>query len=96
MAANPDDDGGSEGAPPPARAPLGCLAAGVLVAGMLAMVLGAGAMVFGMAPVLFLIPLVLIACFFVAQVLVTRVLRLPVRGPAEPMGGPGDDAPPAA
>jgi len=76
-------------AAPTARAPLGPLAALALVGGIVAMAVGSFAMVFGATG--FFCPLVAIGGILLAQVVVAKLLGVPVKGPETPMGVPPDE-----
>lgn len=75
--------------PPPARAPLGPLAALALVGGILALAVGSVAMVFGATG--FFCPVAVIGLILVAQVVVAKLLGVPVKGPEAPMGVTPDE-----
>jgi hypothetical protein len=75
--------------PSPPRAPLGPLAAVALVGGILALAVGSVAMVFGATG--FFCPLAAIGLILLAQVVVAKLLGVPVKGPESPMGVTPDE-----
>jgi hypothetical protein len=75
--------------PPPSGAALGPLAAVALVGGILALAVGSIAMVFGATG--FFCPLAAIGLILLAQVVVAKLLGVPVKGPESPMGVTPDE-----
>ncbi|MCI0340851.1 MAG: hypothetical protein L0216_06810 [Planctomycetales bacterium] len=79
--------------PPQAqRQALGLFAGAALAGILLTLSIASLAMVFGVSLAQALCPVVLISGFFLAQYAVARLLRMPIRGPSEPMGPPEDEA----
>jgi hypothetical protein len=69
--------------------PVGVLAGAGVVLGLAGMLVAAFAVVFGAAG--FFCPIGAIGCLIGVQLLFAWWLRIPVRGPAEPMGPPPDE-----
>lgn len=78
-------------APPSNPGRFGCAAAGGLAAGLVGGLLGVLALVLPIGPREILCPVSLVAAFFGLQVVFVRLLRMPVRGPSEPMGAPPEE-----
>ncbi len=68
------------------RQALGLFAGATLAGILLTLSVASLAMVFGVSLAQALCPFVLISGFFIAQYAVARLLRMPIRGPSEPMG----------
>ena len=81
-------------APPSNPGKFGCAAAGGLAVGLVGGLVGALALVLPIGPREILCPVSGVAVFFGLQVLFVRALRMPVKGPSEPMGAPPEDPEP--